>query len=147
MAEPQSYRLDKTIADAVERDGLPRQAIDQLGSGTIHVLYLENGSPLAHSMLAADWLAQRGALPADPTQAEVDAAIAARAAAAVQAQADATALRQQVLGIAQGTVGMRIDATFTAAQLKALLAILLWKAGALDRTGAIRPLADWIDRR
>ena len=143
--------LEADKQEAVARDGLPRVArylttyADGSQGETQHVLYRPNG--LVQSMPAADWLAQRGPLPTDPTQAQIDAAIAAQQQATQQAQSDAAQLRQQVVTLAQSTVGLRIDATFTAAQLKALLALLLWQAGALNSDGTVRPLTDWIDRR
>ena len=141
MTEPPSYRLDYAIARAVERDGLPRQAVDLNGSGTTHVLYRDGR--LVRSMLAADWLAQRGPLPTDPTQAQIDAAILARQQATQQALADAAQLRQQVLTIAQSAVGVRVDG-LTTRQLQAVLAILLRKEGALNPDLTIRPLSDWV---
>jgi hypothetical protein len=35
-------------------------------------------------------------------------------------------------------------ADLTAGQRNALIAVLLWKAGAIDKDGTIRPLADWV---
>lgn len=35
-------------------------------------------------------------------------------------------------------------ADLTAGQRNALMAVLLWKAGAIDKDGTIRPLADWV---
>lgn len=145
MTGPTSYRLDKAIADAVERDGLPRQALDQLGSGTNHVLF-RNSAGLAQSMPAADWIAQHGALPAAPTQAEIDAALLARQQAAQQTASDAAALRQQIITLAQSAVGMRVD-QLTALQVRALFAIVLWQEGALAPDMTIRPLAQWADRK
>src|SRR6185503_7259883 len=130
MPEAVSHHLlepDKSAA--VERDHLPRVAryqteYDDGTSGeTQHVLYW--GGAFVQSMITADWLAQRGPLPVDPTPAESNAAVQALAQAAQQAQTDAAQLRQQVLALAQSTVGMRVDAAFTTAQLRSLLAILL----------------------
>lgn len=56
--------------------------------------------------------------------------------------ADAT-LRNQVLTLAGSAVGVQID-QLTAAQVRALVAILLWKAGALTSTGAVKPLNQWV---
>lgn len=132
--------LPQSIADLVTRDHLPRQATaDDL---SLHVFYW--GGTITQSMEAADWLAQRGPLPTDPTPEESAAAILALQQAAQQAQADAAQLRQQVLALAQSTVGMRVDAAFTTAQLRSLLAILLYKDGALNNDLTIRPLADRI---
>jgi len=134
--------LPQAIADFVTRDHLPRQATADDGSP--HVLYW--GGAFVQSMESAAWLAQRGPLPADPTPAESDAAVTAIAQAVQQAQTDADTLRQQVRALAQSTIGMRIDAVFTTAQLRSLLAVLLWKAGALSNDLTIRPLADWANR-
>lgn len=130
-----------TLFDAVAHDHLPRVAAADDGSR--HVLYMENGSSSPRSMLAADWLAQRGPLPADPTQAQIDAALAAIAQAEQQAQADAAQLRQQVLATLQSAVGVRfID--LNNAQLKAIVEVLAWQAGALNKDTTVRPPADWI---
>ncbi|HEU5086865.1 MAG TPA: XkdW family protein [Roseiflexaceae bacterium] len=79
---------------------------------------------------------------AQPTEAELAAASAAYDAAQTQRDADAQALRQKVLTVAQSAVGQTID-NLTTAQVRALVAVLLWKAGALDKTGAVKPLGGW----
>lgn len=124
---------------AVERDGLARVA--DYDDDTRHVLYFNGG--VVQSLSAADWLATRGPLPADPTPEQSAAAIAAREAAEQQAGQEAAALRQQVIVLAQSAVGVRAD-LLTAPQVRALQAILLWQAGALDKAGAVRPLVDWV---
>lgn len=45
--------------------------------------------------------------------------------------------------LAQGAVGKPI-AALTANEQRALLAVLLWQAGALDGAAAIRPLGQWV---
>lgn len=125
---------------AVERDGLPR--VGMYDDGLQKVLYL-NGGEVVQSLTAAEWLATRGPLPADPTPQESAAAITARETARQAALADASALRQQVLTIAQSAVGIRVDA-LTAGQVRALFAILLWKEGALKNDLTVRPLAEWV---
>lgn len=134
-----STLTDYAIHLAVERDGLPRLA--SYDDQSQHVLYWD--APHVRSMLAADWLAQRGPLPIDPTPEQSAAAVLARQQAAQQAQADAMQLRQQILGLAQSAVGVRVDG-LNARQIQALLAILLRKEGALANDLTIRPLADWI---
>lgn len=131
--------LPQAIADLVATDGLPRQVVADDGSR--HVLYIENA--IVRSMEAAAWLAQRGALPTDPTQTEIDAAILARQQASQQAQAGAAQLRQQVLDLARNAVGVRVD-LLTAAQVRTLFAIVLWQEGALAADLTVRPLADWV---
>ena len=77
-----------------------------------------------------------------PSEAELAAAVAAYdAAEAARRQADQQ-LRQQVVALAQSAVGVRVDA-LTAAQVRALLVVLLRKAGALDNGGTVRPLGEW----
>lgn len=127
--------LPQTIADLVRGDGLPRQATAD--DGSIHVLYLDGA---VRSMAAADWPPP---LPADPTPAESAAAIAARQQAAQQAQADAQALRQQILSLAQSAVGVSLNA-LTANQRNALVACLLWKAGGVANDMTVRPLGQWL---
>jgi len=131
--------LDYTIHEAVARDGLPRVA--DYDDGTKQVLYLDGDR--VRSMDVAAWLATRGPLPADPTPAERAAAIAAREAARQQALADAAALRQQVLTIAQSAVGVRVD-QLTAGQVRALFAVLLHKEGALKGDLTVRALGEWV---
>lgn len=63
-------------------------------------------------------------------------------AARDQDAAAAAALRTRVRQIAQGAVGVQID-QLTALQTRALLAVVLHKAGAIDKNGAIRPLNEW----
>jgi hypothetical protein len=92
------------------------------------------------SMAAANWPAP---LPTDPTPAEIQAALAARQAAAQQAQSDALALRQRIVTLAQSAVGVSIDA-LTAGQRNALLACMLYKAGGIDKDGVVRPLNTWL---
>jgi hypothetical protein len=127
--------LPQAIADAVKRDGLPRQAIAD--DDSVHVLYLD-GARL-RSVLAADWPPP---LPTEPTDAQIAAAVAAREAADLQAKTDAAALRTRVRTTAQSAVGVVIT-DLTAVQVRALLAVLLWKAGALDKDGKVRPLGEW----
>lgn len=80
-----------------------------------------------------------------PTQAELEAAEAAYDAAQATQQQEATALRNQIVSIAQGAVGVRVD-QLTAAQVRALQAILLWQAGALNNDLTIRPLGQWANK-
>lgn len=53
-----------------------------------------------------------------------------------------TPLEQQLINLAQSTVGVRVD-ELTANQTRALLALLLRRAGAVDAGLAVRPLRDW----
>jgi hypothetical protein len=130
----------EAIAGRVALDGLSRLVVDDAGAQ--HVLYLPDGGALPASMFAAEWLAQRGPLPADPTPEQIADAIAAREAARQQALADAAALRQQILTIAQSAIGVRVD-LLTAGQVRALFAILLWKEGAIKNDLTVRALAEW----
>jgi hypothetical protein len=107
----------------------------------VHVLYLDGDT--VRSLVAADWIATRGPLPTDPTPDESAAAIKAREAQQQQDAADAQALRQKVLTLAQSAVGVPVD-QLTAVQVRALIAVLLHKAGALDKTGAIKALDSWL---
>lgn len=79
---------------------------------------------------------------AQPTPAELQAASDAYDAAKAQVDADAAALRAQVISVAQSAVGIVIT-NLTAAQVRALLAVLLYKNGALTPAGAVKPLAEW----
>lgn len=70
------------------------------------------------------------------------AAIVAYDTAQAQRNADAQTLRQKVVTVAQSAVGLSID-TLTAAQVRALVAVVLWRAGALKPDGTVKPLAEW----
>jgi len=141
---PQSYYpAEPEKLDLTRADGLPRvvRYQDEANAESLHVAYLPVGSDVLHTMLADRWPPP---LPTDPTPEASTAAIAARQQAAIDMANAATQLRQQVLALAQGTVGMRVDAAFTTAQLRSLLAILLYKVGALNNDLTIRPLGDWV---
>lgn len=59
-----------------------------------------------------------------------------------QGEQDNEAIRTLVVQAAQNAVGVNLTA-LTAGQQRALLAILLWKAGAVNPDGTVRPLAQW----
>lgn len=52
-------------------------------------------------------------------------------------------LRNQILSVASSSVGVALN-DLTATQVKSLLAIMLWKAGAVNKSGQVRPLAEWV---
>ena len=60
-----------------------------------------------------------------------------------QARQAAEALRSQVLAQVNAAEGMG-SASLTAAQQKALLVALLWKAGALTPDLRVKPLSEWL---
>jgi hypothetical protein len=139
-----SYLLPPGVADLVRGDGLPRlvDAVEwdntaPTGATVPTVVYLDGS---VRSVAASAWPPP---LPTDPTPAEIAAALAARQAAAQQAQSDALALRQRIVTLAQSAVGVSIDA-LTAAQRNALIACMLYKAGGIDKDGIVRPLAQWL---
>lgn len=74
-------------------------------------------------------------------------ALQAAAAAYDQAKTDAenaaNTLRQQVRDLAISAVGVALN-DLTAGQRNALLAILLWKAGAIGPEMTVNPLAEWV---
>lgn len=86
-----------------------------------------------------------------PQQAALAALVAAhdytqRTAAqqsADQAKADIATAKNQAVTIAQSAVGVGIGA-LTAPQVRALVACLLWKNGALNPNGTVRALSDWL---
>lgn len=77
-----------------------------------------------------------------PTPAQIATRVATLRAAETQEGVDADALRTKVRTLAQSAVGIQVDA-LSAPQVRALLIVLLYKRGAIDRTGAIRPLSEW----
>lgn len=79
-------------------------------------------------------------------QAEYDArqtAAAAEATVEAQRQTDRTTARNAVLTIINSAVGVRFQDT-TQAQKLALIAALLYKAGALDKDLIVQPPASWL---
>ena len=58
-------------------------------------------------------------------------------------KADAATLRQGILSAAQAAVGVPYLGV-TNAMLKALLWVLLWKAGALNKDLTVKPLGEWV---
>jgi hypothetical protein len=78
-----------------------------------------------------------------PTAVQLQTACDAYDAREAQAAQDAAALRQQVVTTAQSAVGVAFG-NLTAAQVKSLLAVVLYKAGALDKAGVVLPLNSWI---
>lgn len=114
----------QALADLVAQDGQPRQA--SADDGSIHMLFLDGA--VVRSCLLPDWPAEQLVL-----------------AQHAQDRQDALALRARVLALAQSAVGTRVD-DLLAGQVKALVAILLWQAGAIDNAGVVLPLAQWVDR-
>lgn len=91
---------------------------------------------------AGPYIAQWDLPEPQPTEAQLAAAIIAYDAAELVRQQEAEQLRQRVVALAQSAVGMRVDA-LTAAQVRALLVVLLHKGGALNNDGTVRPLGQW----
>lgn len=114
--------IPQSIADLVEADGVAREAIAD--DRTVHMLYRDG--TIVRSVLLADWPAAQIELAAHD-----------------QERADAAALRQRVRTLAQSAVGVAID-QLTAGQVRALFAILLYREGALDKNGIVRPLIEWV---
>lgn len=113
------------LSALVQQDGQPRQA--SADDGSQHMLFLDG--QIVRSCLLSDWPAEQTVL-----------------AQHAQERQDAAALRQRVVTLAQSAVGTRVDDLLTG-QVKALVAILLWQAGALDSSGTVQPLATWVDRQ
>lgn len=80
---------------------------------------------------------------AQPTPTQIAAAVTAYRAAEDQRATDTAALRTHILTLAQSAVGQSID-TLTAGQVRALVACLIYKAGAIDTAGVVRPLGAWL---
>lgn len=122
--------LNSDLHYAVERDGLPRVA--DYDDGTQQVLYFDRGQ--VRSMLADEWLVQRGPLPVEPTPAESAAAERARAQQAEAARARREALRGQLRA---AVAGKRV-AQMTLPELRDLVGVLAEMAGLLDEDGVVR---------
>lgn len=72
-----------------------------------------------------------------------EAAAAAEQQAKQQAAQQAAAARALVVQTAQTAVGVAYG-SLTAAQVRALMAVMLWQSGALAADGTVRPLAAWV---
>lgn len=119
------------------------RAIKRLVTDADFDLHKDGTQPEQKTILPdGSWLAWRGPGPA-PSLADIQASHAAWLAEQQQALADAQALRQQIATVAGSAVGAAFD-QLTAAQVRALVAILLRNAGALDKAGKVKPLADWV---
>ena len=78
-------------------------------------------------------------LPDDADESALAAVLAAHNPAA---RTRAELHRAQVLDLAAGAAGKRL-VDLTAAEVRALLAVLLWRNGAIDEALRVRPLDDW----
>ena len=74
---------------------------------------------------------------------EEQAASDANAAALVATIADEGTKRSAVVNVAQSAVGINITA-LTATQVRGLVAVLLFRAGAIDKAGVVLPLNQWL---
>lgn len=110
-------------------------AVEQLlGEG------IEFGSATDYVALQRSWRDTRHALPSlAALQAAWDAYVASEAAK----QEAAETLKQLIRTTAQGAVGKRLD-TLTAAEQRALLAVLLWQAGGVSNDGTVKALSAWV---
>lgn len=87
-------------------------------------------------------------VPDGTSAAAVNAVVAAHDPAAIDAAKQAneqavTAARALVVQTAQTAVGVAYG-SLTAAQVRALLAVLLWREGALAADGTVKPLSSWV---
>ena len=64
----------------------------------------------------------------------------------IQRDQEAEDLYQQIKALAQSAVGVMLN-DLTQAQIKALLAVLLWKAGGVENDMTVAPLGKWATRR
>jgi len=133
-----SYNVPSASVDAVARDGLPRLVQDEKLPDVQHVLFLDGDK--VRSMLAADWPPP---LPTEPTQAQSAAAVAAKRAAEQAERQSAIALRASILNTANDAAGVRLSA-LTPAQVRALLACVLWKVGGVNSDLTVRSLSEWL---
>lgn len=73
------------------------------------------------------------------------AAIQAAIARATQTEPARAPVLRRIKALARSTVGIDLE-DLTNLQIKALLAVLLYDARAIDDNGRIRPLKDWVRR-
>lgn len=123
-----SLRLPPGTAEAVKSGGGPL---------TVDAVEFEGDAPTGRTERVTVFL--DGGVVRSAPEAEAPTLIAA----VQQAQADAQALRQQILNLAQSAVGVSLNA-LTANQRNALVACLLWKAGGVAPDMTVRPLGQWL---
>lgn len=80
---------------------------------------------------------------AQPTAAQVQIAYDSVVANQTNAKTQLSTARTLVLTTAKSAEGANITA-LTANQVRALVAVVLYKAGAIDGLGNVRPLSDWV---
>lgn len=97
-----------------------------------------SGHTLAEAL--GDW---RDPNTTPPTEAEIIAAWDTHVAERASQASSATSLRNQVLTVA-GSAEDVLLTDLTAAQVKALVAVLLWKAGGLTNDGHVKALSEWV---
>ena len=137
------YSMDDHKIAATQRDGINRlgRYRDDDGNISIHVIQLVDDG--IKTTLLSDWV---GPTPADPTQADIDLAVDERETQRANRIAKAEMKQQQVIDLAQTTVGLKLK-DLSLLQLKSILAILFDERGIIDETMTIQPLKEWITRR
>lgn len=109
-----------------------------------NALTLENGEQIVTDKITKYRQAYLDALAAEgqgyKTKAQRDAV---EAAALSAGQVERTALRQQLVTLAQSAVGVALD-QLTAAQRNALIACLLFRAGGVTNDMKVKPLSEWL---
>lgn len=135
---PQFTSLEPEKHTAVALDHLPRVAryADEQGAESRKVLYWTGRR--VETLTEAEWLAQRGPLPADPTPQDTAAALTARQ----QDTQDAAALRAAIRTRLDALVGKRID-DLLVGDLKTLLLYLVWRENGIDKDMKVRPIGEW----
>lgn len=131
----ESVKLDQAVAAAVQADHQARTVEAQV----YEVVEGRETVLLRTDRIVVYW-------DQDRVRSALEADYAAEQARMAGEEADREAqrqLKQAVLTVAQSAVGVRFD-QLTAAQLRALFAIMLFREGALDNAGLVRPLGQWV---
>lgn len=80
---------------------------------------------------------------AKPTEAELYAEWDVYLAEVARQTANEITLHNRLMALASSTAGAAVD-QLSAGQVRALLTLLLWRAGALHADGTVRPITEWI---
>ncbi len=99
---------------------------------------VDYGSASTYQALVASW---RDVRPI-PTKAALQAAWDAYVARQASDQTAQDTLKAAIVTTASGAVGKSLTA-LTATEVRALLALLLYKAGGVSASGVVKPLIEW----
>lgn len=126
-----------SIPPGVTRDNFPLiGVVNRIGPNTYH---------WTDEVNSGDFTWQDDVIEVDDQYLALIATIQAAIARATQTKPARAPVLRRIKALARSTVGINLE-DLTNLQIKALLAVLLYDARAIDDNGRIRPLKDWVRR-